>query len=441
MEKHVAECRDSGHSGRPNRDAQGVEDHCEDGLVVPNSVLDGCQESFTAADEKREKASTQFFKDTGIMAMLCRHDRVLFLANMTSGGEKQYYALALIKELFDNLPSDFTVGLLYDISCIIHRSCLKHGFIPEIVTRITFALSVFHAYGHQWPCQLVYHPRKCVGFGQSDGEGCERFWSQLKKLIPPLRVSGVSFITDPVIFENLANPLQYNQRLLVLDEQVMHLDKKSLFTLGSWLRRRWDRCEALLEEAEEKLRGIDVTKDILRREWQAQVRFQTKPVPRMYTLSPFPFSPSCDTVILAGRSQKDGQKAVERILSLQKLAKTYHAEERQLQSQILERDAPVPDIEEKLASTHELRLKIEARVKDLHSKLGIDRRLSLLRMANDEYLQVRMSARILKTRIRQRLRERKFELERLEQSFRNVLNGMLNSCVICFDDTNRCIIR
>lgn len=193
MENYVEERR-RGKKGPCRTDkSDAVEDRCEDGLNVPNSVLDGCQESFTAADEKREKASTQYFKDTGLMALLCRHDRVLFLANMTSAGERQHYALALIKELFAHLPREFTVGLLYDISCFVHRSCLKYDFLPDILPRITFALSVLHAYGHQWPCQLVYHPRKCIGFGLSDGEGCERFWSRLKKLIPSLRVSGVRF--------------------------------------------------------------------------------------------------------------------------------------------------------------------------------------------------------------------------------------------------------
>jgi len=48
----------------------------EDGMKVPTSVLDDCSESFKAADEKCEKASTQFFADTGLMALLCRHDQV-----------------------------------------------------------------------------------------------------------------------------------------------------------------------------------------------------------------------------------------------------------------------------------------------------------------------------------------------------------------------------
>ena len=195
-EKYVDEIRASSGRGRgrSNREQGDGEDAFEDGMAVPNSVLDGCQESFAAADEKREKASTKFFKDTGLMGLLCRHDRVLFLINMTTAGERQFYVLTLLRELFEQIPNDITVGVLYDIGCSTHRSYVKHGFIEELLPRITFAISVFHAYGHQWPCQLIYHPRKCKGFGLCDGEGCERFWSQLKRLIPSLRVSGVCHI-------------------------------------------------------------------------------------------------------------------------------------------------------------------------------------------------------------------------------------------------------
>ena len=86
-----------------------------------------------------------------------------------------------------------TVGLLYDIGCQLECSCHKWKLLDdEILARLKFGISVFHAYGHQWPCQIIYHPRKCVGFGLSDGEGCEWLWSSLKMLIPILRVSGVS---------------------------------------------------------------------------------------------------------------------------------------------------------------------------------------------------------------------------------------------------------
>jgi hypothetical protein len=189
MEQYVEQRRAAGSSSREPQ-----VDGYEGSLKVPASTLDGCNDSFTAADERRHKASTQFFSDTGLMAILCRHDRVLWLANMTSAGEKQHYALALLQKLFENIPETLTVGVLYDIACQLHRSFVKRKFLPHYLNRITFGLSVFHTYGHQWPCQIIYHPRKCVGFGLSDGEGCERFWSSIKKLIPTLCVSGVSFL-------------------------------------------------------------------------------------------------------------------------------------------------------------------------------------------------------------------------------------------------------
>ena len=139
------------------------------------------------------------FADMGLMALLCRHDRPLWTINMTSAGEKQHYAVALLRRLFEHIPKDMTVGVLYDIGCQLHRSCEKWGFLQEFLPRITFGISVFHAYGHQWPCQIVYHPRKCCGFGLTDGEGCERFWSFLKKLIPGLRVSGVGSYSCSVL--------------------------------------------------------------------------------------------------------------------------------------------------------------------------------------------------------------------------------------------------
>lgn len=203
MEKEVEKARAVPVKRKPTKktakaEAEGGDDEWidDDGfegkMKVPESVLSGCESSFTAASEKREKASTQFFSDTGLMALLCRHDQVIFLANMKSAGEKQYYMLALLEEVFKLLPDDWWVGVLYDIGCQTHRSLEKWGLLPKYSERIMWAISVFHAYGHQWACQLVYHPRKCKGFGLTDGEGCERFWSSIRHLISGLRVSGVS---------------------------------------------------------------------------------------------------------------------------------------------------------------------------------------------------------------------------------------------------------
>jgi hypothetical protein len=185
------------------------DDNYEDAnLKVPRSVLDECESSFKAADEKREKASTKFFDDTGIMGLLCRHDRVLWLVNMRSAGEKQYYALALLETLFQHLPPNIRVGVLYDIACQLHRSCVKFGFLDRYLDRIFFAVSVFHAFGHRWPCQIIYHPLKCCGFGFTNGEGCERFWHSISKLIAYLRVSGVRPDPFPPFINTCTNLFQ-----------------------------------------------------------------------------------------------------------------------------------------------------------------------------------------------------------------------------------------
>ena len=112
MEKEVERLRT-----RPSRNAKP--------LPVANTILDDCERSFTAAQSSKAKTSTSFFDDTGLMALICRHDCLLFLANIKSVGEKQYYVLALLEALFKELPLDWTVGVLYDIGCQIHRSCEK----------------------------------------------------------------------------------------------------------------------------------------------------------------------------------------------------------------------------------------------------------------------------------------------------------------------------
>ncbi|KAG1904971.1 uncharacterized protein F5891DRAFT_1126283 [Suillus fuscotomentosus] len=75
MDEFMQRCRGERRQERVSR-TEPEEDHYEKGMNVPVSVLDGCRESFTAADEKWEKASTHFFTDTGLMALLCRHDHV-----------------------------------------------------------------------------------------------------------------------------------------------------------------------------------------------------------------------------------------------------------------------------------------------------------------------------------------------------------------------------
>ncbi|KAF7337301.1 hypothetical protein MSAN_02255300 [Mycena sanguinolenta] len=229
-------------------------------LPLPRSVLDACEASFKAADEKRQKTSTDFFDDTALMALLCRHDRVLFVANMHSAGEKQFYVIALVETFFQHLPLEIRVGLMYDVACSAERSCLKWGFLARYMDRIAFAVSVFHAFGHEWACQLLYHPRKRSGFGLSNGEGAERFWKSISHLITHLRICG------------------YHNRLYTLDAQIEHADQQSLLRLGEWINRRYRHSLLKRAEAEEELRKCGKPTELLREQWSLQVQAQTRPL-------------------------------------------------------------------------------------------------------------------------------------------------------------------
>ena len=56
------------------------------------------------------------------MALVCRHDIPLFLANIDTPGEQQKYSVALIEHLFSLLPPKATVAVLYDVACVLDHS-------------------------------------------------------------------------------------------------------------------------------------------------------------------------------------------------------------------------------------------------------------------------------------------------------------------------------
>ncbi|KIM39164.1 hypothetical protein M413DRAFT_75240 [Hebeloma cylindrosporum] len=366
-----------------NLDPQEQQQSYEPGMRVPTAVLDGCNDSFVAADERRMKASTVFFADTGLMALICRHDRVLWLVNMTSAGEKQYYALCLLQKLFMYIPESMRVGVLYDIGCQLDRSCQRYGFLSWVLDRIVFGISVFHAYGHQWPCQLIYHPRKCEGFGLTDGEGCERFWSSIQSLIPSCRVS------------------TYYNRIYTIDTQIKALDQKSLLNMGNWMRCKWLSTDLKMKEAEELLSEVYEEE-----QWRLQVIEQTKP--------------------LKQQSKGLADQQIREILALIKNADEYKDHIDELETWILDgnysEEANLDDIQEDLEESKAKLAKLQTSIKNKKTKLSVDGRLSLTKLMGNAFLRQRMNALALKQRLRDRLRHRKFELENVERAYRNTIN-------------------
>lgn len=67
--------------------------------------------------------------------------------------------------------------------------------------------------------------------------------------------------------------------------------------------------------------------------------------------------------------------------------------------------------------------KVTASIKTKTATLGIEGRNDLRKLVGSKFLQLRLKALALKCRLRDRLRARKYEKERLERSYRNVMNG------------------
>jgi hypothetical protein len=360
------------------------DDKVERGLDVPNSVLDGCEKSFIAADGDRIKASTQYFDDTGVMACLCRHDIPLYLANMRTAGEKQFYAFALLDALLRELPSHWRVGLLYDIACQIHRSLLKWDFIPEWEGRIEFGVSVFHAYGHQWTCQLWYHPRKSEKWGLSDGEGCERFWSQLKRLISGLRVTG------------------YHRRLFILDIQAEYITKSRLVTAGRWLKDRVNAARKRIAEGEDVLDGRSIHN--LLDQFKDQKTFQSKPVVR--------------------QSKNSGAALIDRILSLRNTEASLKERLKELNTE-LESLVQNPDtwslqeeINDRVSQTRRSIARVGGEIKAKTESLRLTDFKSfkdLQRLRKSAWLNKQLNMRVVLDQLLVKLRSRKFELANLDR--------------------------
>lgn len=94
---------------------------------LPEEAVDACERSFLAADESAAKTKGSKFDDTGLTALVCRHDIPLFLCNVDTPGEQQKYSITLVEELFENIPDTATVTVLYDIGCVLDRSIQKVG--------------------------------------------------------------------------------------------------------------------------------------------------------------------------------------------------------------------------------------------------------------------------------------------------------------------------
>jgi hypothetical protein len=266
---------------------------------MPQEVIDACQESWDAANEKKRKVDPKRYDASGIFVMTCRHGQVIFLCNVDTPGEQQRYIVAMLEEVFTLLPPHATVLQAYDVGCVTEHSLNlvrllpsppsppspppspssdslpKHPiFPPAIRERVSFVINAMHAYGHHWACQLVYSPRFRAGIGLADHESVERFWSRIRKLIPLTRGQWVCPLPSAVSL--YADISQNSRRIWMIDQYANFVSAEGREGLGNWIHRQQRKNMTPKHRAALKtLQECRIPVQELRAEWAAQKAAQT----------------------------------------------------------------------------------------------------------------------------------------------------------------------
>jgi len=174
--------------------------------------------------------------------------------------------------------------------------------------------------------------------------------------------------------------------------------------MGKWLQRKWLTSLERKIEAEEILNELGFETSLLVNEWKQQVSAQTKP--------------------LARQSKNIENNAIKEILALYTAKKSFSVElgglDDQLISGVYGDDMSVEDV---LAACKVIMKKqgvIDANIKTKKKRLGVKDQEDLKNLMGNKFLQLKLYARALKQRLRDRLRNRKFELERLERAYRQL---------------------
>ena len=134
---------------------------------------------------------------------------------------------------------------------------------------------------------------------------------------------------------------------------------------------------------------------------------------------------------ITGRSKTRGQQAVAGVVLLRAAMKTRKAQVSELQRSFLEavedEDPDAASYQIQFESAKEALASAEKNLRQKEQALGVEQYQALNDLGRSEYINLRMNARALKLRLRERLRSRKFELDRVERSYRRLTTGKISS--------------
>ena len=134
---------------------------------------------------------------------------------------------------------------------------------------------------------------------------------------------------------------------------------------------------------------------------------------------------------LSGRSKNKGRKAVQAILVLETSLADKRKEISKLEKTLINGDPfDISELSEQLDDARRHFAALDQGLRRKRAALGVGEQQDLKKLQQDAFLCMRMNALALKERIRDRLRQRKFEIEKLERNYRHSTNSMYthNTC-------------
>ena len=178
--------------------------------------------------------------------------------------------------------------------------------------------------------------------------------------------------------------------------------------------------------AEEILKELDLEMPLLEKEWKEQVAAQTKP--------------------LARQSKNIANSAIKEIMALYTARNAFAVDLGGLDQKLIAGDygddMSVEDVLAACLAVVKKQTAIEETIKTKKKKLGVREQENLKNLMGNKFLQLKLNARALKQRVRDQLRNRKFELERLERAYRHTTsNGKTSLIKKLLHVTNVCFIR
>ncbi|CAK8672115.1 unnamed protein product [Clavelina lepadiformis] len=189
---------------------------------------------FQAGSIIRSKSKSSKLAIKGVFGVCCKHEFPTMFFDLKHGERLAYAVLAIEKLLKRN---ENKIRVFYDIACKLkgHLQVRKNF---AILNKITFAVPVFHSYGHIFSCQKQFNPRFLDGFGLTDGETVERLWAYLRG------------------FNKISKEMKPEHRTDLLTDGLILYGRKIKKKLGYALMNKLKRASCKMELAKSELEAM-----------------------------------------------------------------------------------------------------------------------------------------------------------------------------------------